>query len=265
MANLDAIIKDLVIANRILAKEDVVDAYGHVSIRNPDNPKTFFISRSLAPELIEKEDIVELDMSGQPVKDEKRPLYLERFIHAGILAARPEINSVVHAHAEDTLPFGIAKGSKLRPVIHAGSFIGSEVPVWDIADQFGSNTNVLVTNMEQGRDLAKCLGQNSVALMRGHGFASAARSLIEVVRLSVYLPRNARAQMRAMQLSKDIAYLSQGEIDARNAGYSPYSNETWRACEYWANKASCGHLLTRPDGGAVNVGHKHDHAHDDKK
>jgi HCOMODA/2-hydroxy-3-carboxy-muconic semialdehyde decarboxylase len=139
------------------------------------------------------------------------------------------------------------------------------VPVWDIADQFGSNTNVLVTNMEQGRDLAKCLGQNSVALMRGHGFASAARSLIEVVRLSVYLPRNARAQMRAMQLSKDIAYLSQGEIDARNAGYSPYSNETWRAWEYWANKASCGHLLTRPDGGAVNVGHKHDHAHDDKK
>ena len=139
MANLDAIIKDLVIANRILAKEDVVDAYGHVSIRNPDNPKTFFISRSLAPELIEKEDIVELDMSGQPVKDEKRPLYLERFIHAGILAARPEINSVVHAHAEDTLPFGIAKGSKLRPVIHAGSFIGSEVPVWDIADQFGAH------------------------------------------------------------------------------------------------------------------------------
>ena len=124
MANLDAIIKDLVIANRILAKEDVVDAYGHVSVRNPDNPKTFFISRSLAPELIEKEDIVELDMSGQPVKDEKRALYLERFIHAGIFAARPEINSVVHAHAEDTLPFGIAKATKLRPVIHAGSFIG---------------------------------------------------------------------------------------------------------------------------------------------
>ena len=84
MSNLDALIKDLVIANRILAKEDVVDAYGHVSVRNPDNPKHFFLSRSLAPELIEKEDIVELGMDGQPVnKDEKRSLYLERFIHAG--------------------------------------------------------------------------------------------------------------------------------------------------------------------------------------
>ena len=158
MANLDALIKDLVIANRILAKEDVVDAYGHISVRHPDNPKRFFISRSLAPELIEKDDIVELDLDGQPVGDEKRSLYLERFIHAGIYQMRPDVNSVVHAHAEDILPFGIAKATKLRPVIHSGSFIGTKVPVWDIADKFG-DTNVLVTNMAQGRDLAKMPGQ----------------------------------------------------------------------------------------------------------
>jgi len=260
MANLDALMKDLVIANRILAKEDVVDAYGHISIRNPDNPKSFFISRSLAPELIEKGDIVELGLDGEPVGNEKRSLYLERFIHAAIYEARPDINSVVHAHAEDTLPFGIAAATKLKPVIHSGSFIGPNVPVWDIADKFGA-TNVLVTNMAQGRDLAKCLGKNSVALMRGHGFASAARSLIEVVRLSVYLPRNARALMRAKMLGGKIKYLSKGEIDARNKGYSPYSTETWRAWEYWANKAGVGNLLTRPDGQPVHGG-KHDHKHD---
>ena len=261
MANLDTLIKDLVIANRILAKEDVVDAYGHVSIRHPDNPKHFFISRSLAPELIEKEDIVELGLDGQPVRDDKRPLYLERFIHAAIFEARPEVNAVVHAHAEDTLPFGIAAATKLKPVIHSGSFIGPNVPVWDIAKKFGA-TNVLVTNMAQGRDLAKCLGSNSVALMRGHGFASAARSLIEVVRLSVYLPRNARALMRAKMLGGKIKYLSKGEMDARNKGYSSYSPETWRAWEYWANKAGCGELLTRPDGGPIHTGAKHDHKHD---
>ncbi len=262
MSSLDALIKDLVIANRILAKEDVVDAYGHVSVRHPDNPKHFFLSRSLAPELIEKEDIVELGMDGQPVsKDEKRPLYLERFIHAAILEANPDVNAVVHAHAEDILPFGIASGTPLKPVIHSGSFIGPNVPVWDIADKFG-DTNLLVTNMDQGRDLAKTMARNPVALMRGHGFASAARSLIEVVRVSVYLPRNARALMRAKQLGGDIKYLKQGEIDARNRGYSPYSNETWRAWEYWANKAGCGHMLSRPDGGPVHV---HDHKHEHKR
>jgi HCOMODA/2-hydroxy-3-carboxy-muconic semialdehyde decarboxylase len=101
--------------------------------------------------------------------------------------------------------------------------------------------------MEQGRDLARCLGENNVALMRGHGFASAGRTLIEVVRMSVYLPRNARTLMRAKQLGGTIKYLSHGEIDARNRGYSAYSTETWRAWEYWANKAGCGHMLTRPD------------------
>jgi ribulose-5-phosphate 4-epimerase/fuculose-1-phosphate aldolase len=185
------------------------------------------------------------------VSDEDRSLYLERFIHAAIFAARPDVMAVVHAHAEDTLPFGIAQETKLRPVIHSGSFIGPEVPVWDIADNFGE-TNLLVTNMAQARDLAKCLGGHSVALMRGHGFASAARSLIEVVRLSVYLPRNARALMRAMQLGGEIKYLSQGEIAARNRGYRPYSVETWRTWEYWANKAGCSHLLTRPKHGGAN-------------
>ena len=252
MSNLDAVIQDLVIANRILAKEEVVDAYGHVSARHPDNPRRFLIARSLAPELVGRDDIVELDLDGQPMGDEWRGLYLERFIHAAIFAARPEVMAVVHAHAEDTLPFGIAQAAKLRPVIHSGSFIGATVPVWDIADNFG-DTNLLVTNMAQASDLAKCLGGNSVALMRGHGFAAAARSLIEVVRLSVYLPRNARALMRAMQLGGEIKYLSQGEIAARNRGYSPYSVETWRTLEYWANKAGCGHLLTRPDGGQANT------------
>src|SRR5262249_841898 len=253
MSSLDVVIKDLVIANRILAKEDIVDAYGHVSIRHPDNPKHFFLSRSVSPELVERDDIVELGLDGQPVRDETRALYLERFIHAAIYEARPDIHAVVHAHAEATLPFAIAPPTPLPPVIHSGSFIGANVPVWDIADKFG-DTNLLVTNMDQGRDLAKALAGNSVALMRGHGFASAGRSLIEVVRMSVYLPRNARALLHAKQLGGEIKYLRQGEIDARNPRYSPYSTETGRAWEYWATKAGCSHMLTKPD-----------HAHGHKK
>ena len=245
MNDKDRLINDLVIANRILANENVCDAYGHVSVRNPDNPNTFFMARSLAPELVTVDDIVELDLEGNPVRDEPRHLYLERFIHGGIFEARPDVMSVVHAHAEDVLPFGIADGTPLRPVIHSGSFIGANIPVWDIADRFG-DTNLLVANVEQGRDLAKTLGNNNVALMRGHGFASAARSLIEVVRMSVYLPRNARALSSALRLGGEIKSLSQGEIDARNQGYKPYSPETWRAWEYWANRCGCGDKVTRP-------------------
>lgn len=204
------------------------------------------MARSLAPDLVTADDVVELDLKGEPVHEENRALYLERYIHAAIFEVRPDVMSVVHAHAEDILPFGIANGTPLRPVIHSGSFIGSHVPVWDIADRFG-DTNLLVANMEQGRDLAATLGRNNVALMRGHGFAAAARSLIEVVRMSVYLPRNARALSAALRLGGDIRYLSQGEIDARNSGYKPYSPETWRAWEYWATRCGCGEMLQRPE------------------
>ena len=247
MSSLDTLLNDLVIANRILAKEDVVDAYGHVSVRHPDRPDRFFLARSLAPEFITRNDLIEFTLDGKPVdKNEKRAPYLERFIHGGIFEARPDVMAVVHAHAEDILPFGLTDGTPLKPVIHSGSFIGSNVPVWDIADKFG-DTNLLVANVEQGQDLAKSLGSANVALMRGHGFAAAARSLIEVVRMSVYLPRNARALYRARQLGGEVKYLRQGEIDARNRGYSPYSVETWRAWHYWANKAGVGDMVTRPE------------------
>ena len=246
MKEIERVKNDLVIANRILAKEQVADAYGHVSVRNPENPHTFFIARSLAPELVTAEDIVELDLEGNPFGSDNRPLYLERFIHGGIYEARPDVVAVVHAHAEDVLPFGIANGTQLRPVIHSGSFIGAHVPVWDIADRFG-DTNLLVSNIAQARDLAKSLAGHNVALMRGHGFAAAARSLIEVVRMSVYLPRNARALLSARLLGGGIRFLSEGEIAARNQeAYGAYSTATWRAWEYWANKCGCGHLLTKP-------------------
>ena len=238
-----SLINELVIANRILANEDVVDAYGHVSVRNPEAPERFFLAHSKSPALVEAGDIVEHTLDAQPLKPDPRPLYLERFIHAAIYEARPEVMAVVHAHAEDVLPFTITKAS-LRPVIHSGAFIGTEVPVWDIAERFGERTNLLVTDMAQGRDLAKRLGGNNVALMRGHGFAAAARSLIDVVRMSVYLPRNARVQHKAMQLG-ELKPLSAGEIQARAAstGYKPQSPETQRAWQYWAQRAGCADLL----------------------
>ena len=242
MSDLDFHIGQLVIANRILANEGVVDAYGHVSMRHPLHPERYLLACSRSPELVERADIMEFALDGTSVSDDGRAPYLERFIHGAIYEARRDIHAVVHAHAEDVLPFSITT-TPLRPVIHSGSFMGAHVPVWDLADTLGEQTNLLVTNMPQGRDLARCLGGNSVALMRGHGFAAAAPSLIEVVSMSVYVSRNARALMAAMRLGGEVKSLSQGEVAARAAGYQPYSVETWRAWEYWAIRAGCGDLV----------------------
>jgi ribulose-5-phosphate 4-epimerase/fuculose-1-phosphate aldolase len=242
MSEISDLVRDLVVANRILARENVVDAYGHVSVRHPGNPQRFFLATSIAPEMVEEHHIIEFNLDCTPVRHDGRPLYHERFIHGGIFEARGDVQAVVHAHAEDVLPFSIS-ATPLRPVIHSGSFMGAHVPVWDMADRFGADTNMLVTNMEQARDLARCLGPNNVALMRGHGFSAAARSLIEVVRMAVYVPRNARVQMNALRLGGAIKPLHDGEIAARDAGYKPYSLETRRAWRYWAHKCGGAHLV----------------------
>jgi ribulose-5-phosphate 4-epimerase/fuculose-1-phosphate aldolase len=236
----DQAIREVVIANRILANERVVDAYGHVSVRHPLDPTRYFLSRSRAPELVERGDIIEFDLDGKAVSGDARPPYLERFIHGAIYEARSDVQAVVHAHAEAVLPFTVST-TVLRPVVHMASFIGAHLPVWDIRDAFG-DTNLLVVNMTQGRDLARRLGGDRVVLMRGHGFTAAARSLQEVVRMAVYMPLNARVLAEALRLG-EVKPLSRGEIEA-HASMKPDDPSMYRAWEYWAVRAGCGDLLS---------------------
>jgi ribulose-5-phosphate 4-epimerase/fuculose-1-phosphate aldolase len=241
MADMKQAYKDLVIANRILAHQGVVDAYGHVSMRHPEKPDHFLLSRSRSPELVSEADIMEFTLDGKVVGDDKRPPYLERFIHGCLYEARSEVGAVVHSHAEETLAFGIT-GVPLKPVLHVASSMGANIPVWDIADKFGDHTNLLVTNVDQGRDLAKCVGGGRVALMRGHGFSAVGATVHDVVRLSVYLPVNARIITTALRLSPTYKPLAAGEIEGRWM-HNPKAPETWRAWEYWARRAGVSELL----------------------
>ncbi len=244
MSKLDFILEEVVTANRILANEGIVDSFGHVSARHPDNPQHYLLSRARAPERIERDDIVEYTFDGTAIDERGRAPYLERFIHGAIYEARPEVMGVVHSHAEDMLPYGLTD-TKLVPVIHSGSIIGKEVKTWDIADQFGTATNLLVTNMDQGRDLAKRLGDGRVVLMRGHGFAAAGRSLMDVTRIGVYAPKNARVQMATMRIGTPKP-MYPGEIAARTDLFNPDTAEMWRAWEYWARRAGVAELLGDP-------------------
>ena len=156
MAELNELIEELVTANRILARENVVDSFGHISARHPANPQRYLLSRSRAPDCIESDDIMEFTLDGDPVDARGRAPYLERFIHGALYEARPDVMSVVHHHSESVIPFGVT-GMPIRPIFHMGASIGPEVPVWDSHDHFG-DTALLVESMEMGRDLAKLMG-----------------------------------------------------------------------------------------------------------
>jgi ribulose-5-phosphate 4-epimerase/fuculose-1-phosphate aldolase len=234
MSAIKDLIKDLVAANRILSHEEVCDAYGHISFRSPENPNRYFLSRSRSPGMVTADDIREFELDGTPIDDDGTPIYIERPIHGAVYMARPEVQSVVHNHSLEILPFTITK-VPLRLAIHSARSLGHAFPVWDIRDKFG-DTDLLVTTMEQGNDLATAMAENTAVLMRGHGCTVAGESIQKSVQHSIMLQRNAEVQQRATALGGEITYLSPGEISAPSPGAVSLKGHD-RAWEYLCQRA----------------------------
>jgi ribulose-5-phosphate 4-epimerase/fuculose-1-phosphate aldolase len=235
---------DLIIANRVLAQIGAVDAYGHASVRHPERPDRFLLSRSRSPELVEEQDIMEFDMRGAVVDKDNRAPYLERFIHAGVYAARPDVHAVMHGHARGLIPFTVTK-LKMRPVFMTADEVGRRVPVWDIRTRFGRGTDMLIVNMEQAEDLAQALGPDRVVLMRGHGFIAGGRSASQLIRICRALIDNAAAQLESERFG-EIDELTDEEIAARRASLADDDSPgLMRGFEYDALKAGLGELWER--------------------
>lgn len=224
----------LATANRILAREGVLDAFGHVSVRHPTDPGRFFLARSLAPELVTEADILEFDLSSQPVGPCDVALYSERVIHGGIYQARPDVNAICHHHAPAVLPFCLADLA-LRVVTQLGATIGKQVPLWDQRTEFGA-TNHLVTREEEAVSLARCLGANAIVLMKRHGATVVGSSLRELAFRSIYSCRDAELQLRALQYGPIDAF-TDAEIDL--AAKFPEATLS-RAWNYWCARLPSG-------------------------
>ena len=233
MTDLKAALRELVIANRVLAHEGVLDGFGHVSIRHPDDAGRYFMACSRSPELVMLDDLIEFRLDGEPIDARGRAMYVERAIHGAVYEARPDAMAVCHNHAPSVIPFSVT-GARLRPLIHVAGLIGAEIPVWDIAAESG-DTDLLVRTLEQGRSLARALGQRRVALMRGHGSVVAGATLPEAVMASIYLEFNGRLQLGAQQLG-EIRFLSAREAAlCTETMLSPVAvNRAW---QYWRARA----------------------------
>ncbi|MBI4887305.1 MAG: class II aldolase/adducin family protein, partial [Acidobacteria bacterium] len=164
-------LEELVLANQILSNEGVLDAYGHVSVRDERNPNQFLLARAIAAGSVTAADIITYDLDSNPVGD-KRPGFSERFIHGQIYKARPDVTSVVHFHAADVIPFTVS-AARLRPMIHMAGFLPPVTPIFEIRT-FGGLTDMLVRSNELGKGLADTLGDKPVVLLRGHRAAGAA-------------------------------------------------------------------------------------------
>jgi ribulose-5-phosphate 4-epimerase/fuculose-1-phosphate aldolase len=233
MSDLLHALQDLVAAYRILAEHGIIDAYGHVSLRSPDNPERYYLARSLAPERVTRADLIEYDLDSRPLDAGSRESVLERFIHGEIYRARPEVMCVVHNHSPSVVPFSVT-GVPMKALYHMAAFIGEGLPNFEIRD-VRKGSDLLIRDSSLGKALAATLGIRPAALMRGHGSVVVAENLPRAVGRSIYLEQSACMQMQALLLAGPggkVTYFDQAEVEASVARQDYY-----RAWPLWRDKA----------------------------
>lgn len=235
----DQDVSDLVVANHILYRHGVLDAFGHVSARSSAQEDRFLLARNLAPARVGNADIVTYDLDGSATEQDAPRPYLERFLHAAIYRARPDVGAVVHSHAPAAIPFGVSDSVELRPVMHMASFLGEGAARFEIRDCAGPSSDLLIVDNRLGDALANALGDASVVLMRGHGVTVVGEDLRAAVFRAVYTVINAQVQAQALALGEPV-YLTGGEAQAATESNR---GQIARAWDFWCEQAA-----TAPDG-----------------
>jgi HCOMODA/2-hydroxy-3-carboxy-muconic semialdehyde decarboxylase len=226
------LLDDLVVANRILTHHGVLDAYGHISARDPVRRECYWISRSMPPALVTVDDILALDLDGNPIEATEAKLFFERVIHGEIYKARPDVMAVVHNHSPSLIPF-CNSDTRLRPMVGNAAFLGEGAPVFDIRS-VDDEGDLNVCTPAQGRALAQALGPHWLVLLRRHGSVAVGTSVREVVRHAIIAERNARQQLQAAVLGP-VHFLTASEIAyARRA--KPKDPD--RAWQLWKKQAT---------------------------
>ena len=202
-------LEDLAAASRILADQGVFDAAGHVSMRHPGHSERFLMSRSLAPQMITADDIMEFDLDCNAIDPRGRNGFIERYLHGEIFRARPDVMAVAHSHSPSVIAFGLSN-TPMRAMYHNAAFLAAGVPVFDIREKFGT-TDIVVSTAAKGAALAQVLADKPVALLRAHGMVAVGPSLPVAVFRAIFTVTSANIQHQALALGGPLAALDAEE------------------------------------------------------
>src|SRR5262245_224063 len=227
-----AAIEALVLPNRILANEKVLDGFGHVSIRDPRNPNRYLMSRSIAPATVTADDIMEYDLDSKPVDVKGRGSYKERFIHGEIYKVRPDVNAIIHSHSPTIVPFSVTK-YPLKQNLHNDTFLGEGPPIFDIRDAAGP-TNLLVETPALGKAIAERLGKANIVLMRGHGDTVVGPNVRLATFWAIYAEVNARQLAQAIAIGGPITFIEGEEQKLTHENMATAYERPW---QMWKREA----------------------------
>ena len=229
------LIQEVALANRIIERFGLSNAFGHVSARIPGTD-TFLFPTRRSPGFADENHLLTIDTDGRVLGGDGTP-NSELWIHARAYAARPELGCVVHAHPPSCVCLtGIGQPHR---IVHnqGGAFVDGVAEY----DRIG-----LIRTRELGDLLAQHLGHHVAVMMRGHGITTVAADVRTATMAACFLEESAKLQLQMLaaaggDASRIRAYTQDEAERLRDQLSAPIIERAW---EYHAAVAQ-----QRPIGG----------------
>ena len=181
---------------------------------------------------IEPADVVACDLGCNQLTG-GRPLHQEMPIHAEIYRQRPDVACVVHTHPFYAAAYA-SSSADFQMVSQDSVLFANGIGQYDSAQ--------LVVTPEQGRRLARSLGDRNVVVLKNHGIATADASVEGAVFLALSFDRSLRMQHAAAQFG-DVTPISEQEVREMNEYFAgSYHGRVETTWNYLLRQAG---LLTR--------------------
>jgi ribulose-5-phosphate 4-epimerase/fuculose-1-phosphate aldolase len=184
MMSQDTILRDkLATCTRILAMQELMGLFGHISVFDPDRERVYFSPGMGADKAdVGADHILASNLAGDVLTGDQR-LPAEWPIHTVLHRRRGDAIAVAHLHSPYATLFSMSE-RKFRPVTLQGSIFDQEIPIYQDPR--------LVRSVGQGEALADGIGDRAAIFMRGHGVVIVARDIEEMLFAALILEDEAR-------------------------------------------------------------------------
>ena len=216
--------KDVITACRILSRQKLVEAFGHVSARIPATD-LFLMTPRISLDLVTEGDLLTMNLKGKVIEGGQTAPF-EAWLHTAIMGSKPRVNAITRIHARMANIFSVTD-RKLEPVHNHGSFFADGVPVFSTPD--------LISTAKLGDEVAQDLGDKPAILLRGNGQVTVGRTIPEAVMMAIYLEEAAEVLYGALQIGAPIP-LTQDESKQRQIEALP-SVDLERAWNFFKRRA----------------------------
>jgi L-ribulose-5-phosphate 4-epimerase len=232
MSEIDTLKRKIALACRMLCQAQLVDYSGHISVRIPDTDRFLMNPHPISRAAVTPADVLTFDSQGKLLEGLWK-LPSELPMHTRAYAARPDIQCVAHLHNRMVVVLSMANRT-LVPASNTGALFGSgPLPVY--------RDPALIHTNEQGDAVAKTLGAQDVAILRGHGSLVVGQSIEWVFAACVDLEESATRYYYASLLGPVEPYTAD-ELARVGKGRRSMSviQKVWDHCE--AKAAQAGFL-----------------------